>query len=256
MFRRTTTADRTMMNFCRLMCCLPFLCWSAATVAEEITLTNGEWPPYLSEQAPHYGIASRVVSEAFAQEGITVRYVFRPWRRAYLEAESGKYHGSVVWTFEKDRGEVFHFSDPIFEGRSVFFHLRTSTFDWKRFEDLLDYQIGGTVGYTYEFEKLPGIQVQRADTDSDNFRKLLAGRFDIFPSDIKVGYAVLRSGFPPEDVARITHHPRAYNVVSYHLILPKRHPESSRLLALFNRGLKKLRESPRAASYFDSFTTP
>lgn len=240
----------------RVLSLLALFLAASVPAAEEVVLTNGEWPPYLGEREPDYGIASRLVSAAFAQEGVKVRYVFLPWRRAYLEAEGGKYQGSVVWSYEKERGEVFHFSDTLFEGRSVFFHLKKSSFDWKTFDDLLQYRVGGTVGYTYEFEKNPRIKVERADSDLDNFKKLLVGRFDIFPSDIKVGYAVLRGNLPAEDAAQITHHPRAYNVVTYHLILSKKHPDGARLLATFNRGLKKLRESGRHDDYFTSFTTP
>ncbi|WP_179958326.1 substrate-binding periplasmic protein [Chitinimonas arctica] len=217
---------------------------------EEVTLTNGEWPPYLSEYEPNYGIASHIVTDAFALEGVTVRYVFRPWRRAYAEAESGKYHGSVVWTFEPDRAEKFFFSDAVFEGKSVFFHLKSNPVDWKTYDDLINLRVGGTNGYDYAFERNPRIKVERANSDVENFRKLLAGRFDIFPSDLNVGYALLQKNFVTAEFDLITHHPKVYNVVSYFLILSKANPDNAKLLLRFNRGLKKLRESGRYEEYF------
>ncbi|MFC4158440.1 substrate-binding periplasmic protein [Chitinimonas lacunae] len=221
-----------------------------AQAAEEVSLTNGEWPPYQSEHEPHYGIASHIVTEAFAQEGIKVRYSFMPWKRAYIEAEEGRHDGSLVWTYEPERGEKFLFSDAVFEGKSVFFHLKKFPFEWKTFDDLTKVRVGGTLGYKYEFEKNPAIQVDRANSDVDSFRKMLKDRFDIFPSDLKVGYATLRANFTPAEVNQITHHPRAYNVVTYHLILNKKNPRSAKLMAAFNRGLKKLRDSGRYAEYY------
>ncbi|PHV12859.1 substrate-binding periplasmic protein [Chitinimonas sp. BJB300] len=218
--------------------------------AADVTLTNGEWPPYLSEHLKYYGIASHIITDAFAHAGIKVQYVFRPWKRAYLEAENGKFDGSVVWTYEKERAEKFHFSDPIFEGKSVFFHLKSFSFNWTTFDDLVPVRVGGTLGYSYEFEKNPAIQVQRADNDVDNFKKLLAGRFDIFPSEMNVGYATLQQNFTPAEVSQITHHPRAYNVVTYHLILTKSKTDSKKLLTSFNKGLKALRDSGKYNSYF------
>ncbi|MGQ5524407.1 substrate-binding periplasmic protein [Chitinimonas sp. PSY-7] len=223
----------------------------STVAARDITLTNGEWPPYLSEHLKYYGIASHIVTDAFTHAGVKVQYVFRPWKRAYLEAESGKFDGSVVWSYEKERAEKFHFSDPIFEGKSVFFHLKSFSFNWTTFEDLIPIRVGGTLGYAYEFEKVTAIQVQRADTDVDNFKKLLAGRFDIFPSEMNVGYATLQQNFTPAEVNHITYHPKAYNVVTYHLILTKSKPGSAELLAAFNKGLKALKDSGKYNSYFD-----
>ncbi len=46
---------------------------SATSLAgETIRITNGDWPPFTSEQLPSGGPLSRIVSEAFALEGITV----------------------------------------------------------------------------------------------------------------------------------------------------------------------------------------
>src|SRR5476651_659039 len=122
---------------------LPVAClalWSVTTAAQEvITLSNGEWPPYLSAAAPFHGPISRIVSEAFALEGVTVQYTFRPWSRAYAEAVSGSVNGSIVWSGPipgADRAKHFYFSDVVFEGESVFFHLKSYPFEWNRFDQL------------------------------------------------------------------------------------------------------------------------
>lgn len=44
----------------------------------KIRSTNGEWPPYLSENLPHYGLASHIISEAFAKKGLPLNMAFSP----------------------------------------------------------------------------------------------------------------------------------------------------------------------------------
>lgn len=220
--------------------------------ADDLTLTNGEWRPYLSEQLPHYGVLSRIVSEAFALEGVTVHYVFRPWPRALAEARNGPAHGSVVWSKGSPgsaRNRDFYFSDEVYEDKSVFFHRKDFPFHWTSLPDLVNYRIGGVAGYEYSFEKLPGIRIDRAPNDELSMRKLLAGRFDVFPSTLDVGMYILRTHFSAEDAARITYNPGSYRATHYHLILPRARARSSYYLALFNKGLKRLKASGRYDEY-------
>ncbi|WP_137938593.1 transporter substrate-binding domain-containing protein [Chitinivorax sp. B] len=244
------------MNRVARLCMYLILLLPLPCVSADITLTNGEWPPYLTEYEPGYGIASRIVTDAFAEVGIRVNYVFRPWKRAYKEAEAGIHEGSVVWSYEEERAQKFLFSDSIFEGQSVFFHLKRVPFQWQTYDDLARFRIGGSLGYEYEFEKLLNIKVTHAGDDLSNFRKLLAGHIDIFPSDREVGYAILRRHFSKDELAQFTHHPKVYNSVTYHLILNKQHARNAGLMVRFNQGLKKLRDSGKYNGYFPSFARP
>jgi polar amino acid transport system substrate-binding protein len=233
--------------------CLALL--ASGTRAEDIiTLSNGEWLPYLSETAPHYGVISRIVTEAFALEGVKVRYVFRPWSRAFAEAATGKVQGSVVWS-EGLPGTVratdFYYSDTVFDGQSVFFYLKAKPFNWTTFADLAKVKIGGTAGYEYKFERVPHVTIDRAATDELNFRKLLAGRFQVFPANLDNGRLILRENFTPEEAARITVHPRPYAITHYHLIMSKKLAGNERYVELFNRGLRRLKDNGKFAQYMD-----
>lgn len=236
----------------RLLFVLTLLLWAPLVRADDITLTNGEWRPYLSETLPHYGVLSRIVTDAFALEGVTVHYVFRPWPRALAEARQGAAQGSIVWSEGAPgsaRNRDFVFSDVVYEGESVFFHLKDVAFHWARFADLPKYRVGGVAGYEYRFEDVPGVRIDRAATDELCMRKLLAGRFDVFPSSLDVGKYVLRARLSPEEAARITWHPGAYNKTRYHLILPRSLKRSAHYAAVFNKGLKRLKDSGRYAQY-------
>ncbi|UUZ46604.1 hypothetical protein LP420_22055 [Massilia sp. B-10] len=149
----------------------------ACAGADDITLISGEWLPLLSEQLPGNGVLSRVVSEAFALEGVKVHYIFRPWPRALAEAEKGIAQGTLVWSKGAPgsaRSRNFVYSDVVFEGKSVFFHRTGFAFAWTRYADLAKYRIGGVLGYEYDFEGTPGLRIDRAPTEELSMRKLLA----------------------------------------------------------------------------------
>ena len=80
----------------------------SARAEKAIRLTTGEWAPYISEKLEHFGLVSRIVTEAFALEGVKVEYIFLPWKRAYQEALIGKYDGSAVWTRNSEREKGFY----------------------------------------------------------------------------------------------------------------------------------------------------
>jgi polar amino acid transport system substrate-binding protein len=231
---------------------LPISCLTAALVApagaawaEEIVLSNGDWLPYLSESLPGYGVISRMVSDAYASQGIKVRYVFRPWPRALAEARQLRVDGSVVWSPGKpdsDRTRDFLYTDVIFHGRSTFFHLKAVPFAWNDWPDLARWRIGGSAGYEYRFEKTPDVRIDRGPTDEHCLRKLLAKRIDACAMVEEVGKYVMRVRMTPAEAAQISINSKPYGSTAYHLILPKGLPNSERMRIAFNKGLQKLKD--------------
>lgn len=225
--------------------------------AEEVVrLTNGEWAPYFSEKLPHHGIGSRIVTEAFALEGITVKYHFLPWKRALISAQEGEYDGAVGWQINSDREPYFYTSETVWEAPWVFFHLTSLTFDWKTFDDLSPYKIGGTLEYMYTVEFLAAertgkIKVDRVPRDEQNFRKLVAGRIELFPQLLDIGYYQVRVLFDSDTAKLITHHPKSFGTHAEQLLLSKKVDRSPRLVKIFNRGLKRLKESGTYNKFFE-----
>lgn len=212
-----------------------------------VRLTNGYWPPYMENKPPHFGVISHIVSLAFAKHDTPVTYGFFPWSRARLLAEKGLWDGSVAWTCRQRLLKYFHFSDPIVTHHYVLFHRTSMDFDWARIEDLESYRVGLTQDYNYgeEFEAAVAagtISTDQTSSDASNFRKLAAGRIDLFPMEPAVGMDMLKA-LELEDA--ITFHPRPLQSDYLYLILSRRVPESKRYLREFNEGLGKLKESGR-----------
>lgn len=230
-----------------LLACALALPLQADEAASTIRLTNGHWPPYMENTPPHFGVISHIVTLAFAKEDIPVSYGFFPWSRARLLAEKGLWDGSVAWTCRRKLLRHFHFSDPIVAHNYALFHRTSMDFDWDDVKDLESYRIGLTQDYNYgeEFEEAVAAGTISADvttSDESNFRKLAAGRIDLFPMEPAVGMGMLKELGLSD---KITFHTTPLQSDYLYLILSKRMPESERYLEKFNEGLSELRASGR-----------
>ncbi|MGI0116246.1 substrate-binding periplasmic protein [Zooshikella sp. RANM57] len=233
-----------------LTCCGWGLLYAFANAASSqenvVRLTNGEWPPFLSEHYKNYGAASDIVSQAFELEGINIQYGFFMWDKAMNLAAAGEWDGSLVWTWNEERERLFYYSDPVITLRTVFFHRVDTVFDWKEWSDLKGKRVGATRGYYYgedfkQAESSQLIEVIRQDTDLDNFKKLLRRKMDLFVIDTEIGYELLNTHFPPGIRQLVTSHPKPLRETSFHLLLSKKVKYSQQWMRLFNKGLKELK---------------
>ncbi|MCP3949009.1 transporter substrate-binding domain-containing protein [Herbaspirillum sp.] len=222
--------------------------------AEEIVrITNGEWLPYHSKKLPHYGAGSRIVTEAFALEGIKVEWGFYPWKRGYLNVVRDKWDASIGWIKTPEREKEVLFSEPVYGGKWVFFHLKNQNFSWQTIDDLKKFRIGATENFTYgalfdNAEKQKKIWVKRARTIKQNFAILLKGRIHVFVHAEDSGYATLRKHFKANEIEKVTNHPKPIQVVQYHLVFTKKE-KNKRLVEVFNRGLRRLYTSGKVEKY-------
>lgn len=238
----------------RLLPLLFALLLPLAATADEVRLTNGEWSPYLGQNLPHHGVASRIVEEAFALEGIRVRWEFYPWARALRSAERGNSDGSAVWLRSPEREQAFYISDPVVESGYYLFHRKDRPFDWQQVADLAPLRLGGAIDYDYgqafqQAERDGLLKVKRLSSEEQGLRMLLAGRPDAFPMDKVVASDMLHSQFSREERQRLSFHPLPLRSDSLHLLLSRKVAGNAELIERFNRGLAQLRESGKIAQY-------
>ncbi len=223
-------------------------------LGESVRITNGEWPPFTSERLPDNGPLSRIVSEAFALEGVTVEYGYFPWKRSYDYARSGKWDGSVGWAPTPKHQQDFLMSKPVLTVDKGLFHLKNLPFDWKTIDDLKGWKVGSTAGYSYgdEWDKAVGdgrLKVEEVTVDEQNIRKLLLRRVDVVAMEVDVANHLLRTILTPEEAASIVQHPRLLMQTPICLALSRKSERSAALIARFNRGLQRLTESGAHARY-------
>ncbi len=240
-----------------------FLFFSTNSLAEEtIYIATEEYPPHTSEMLKYYGLDCHIVTEAFALEGISVKYRFYPPKRSLILARKGKVDGVMPWTWRKEREKDFHYPDPVLLKGIVytFFHLKNFKFDWNpekpNYNDLKGLTVGANLGYNYgeDFqlaEKFGLINVERVKTQVMNFKKLLASHIQLFIDDEAVGLYKLQSNFTLDEINRISYC-QVNNLPSdsLYLLISKKSRKAGRFLEAFNKGLKRLRQSGK----YDQFT--
>ena len=224
-----------------------FFCFISLPIyAEEIKLANGEWAPYLSKELPHYGYASHLVTEAFREVKVEVKYEFYPWARAENYVKTGRIDGSVVWSKQTEREKFAYFSDPVIEHNVVLWHLKKRPIVWNTNEDLYGLRIGiplgSKLGITKELNETGKIKLYRTPNIKSGFLMILAERIDVQPVIDLVGYHLLGTQFTSEEQAKIIHTKPTRNV-KYHLMLSKAIPGNKLLSEKFNQGLRRLKET-------------
>jgi len=223
----------------------------------KVVLASGEWAPYVSENLLHEGVVSRIVSEAFALEGVEVEYAYLPWARSMEAAKKGEYHGTLPWLKNDEREADFYFPDSIATENVMFFHKKTLNFTWDTVSDLVGYKIGGTTGYFYgdDFEAAENngnITIERATEDEMNFQKLLADRVDVIIAEVDVGYDIMERVFTAEEYASITHYEgKSISTSPLYLLLSKQVDGNDQFIESFNKGLARLEESGKVEQYWE-----
>lgn len=245
----------------RLLLLLLTLIFGGHLQAESIRLTNGEWSPYLGQNLPHHGVASRIVEEAFALQGVQVQWEFYPWARALRSAEQGKSDGAAVWLRSPEREQAFFISAPVVDSSYFLFHRKDQPFDWQQVSDLQGKRVGGAIDYDYgqafqQAEKSGQLQVKRLSNEEQGLRMVLAGRLDAFPMDKVVAFDLLHSHFSAAERRQLSFHPLPLRSDSLHLLLSRQVPGNETMLQRFNQGLQQLRDSGKVSQYLLEIQQP
>jgi polar amino acid transport system substrate-binding protein len=234
------------LALCLLLLAVPC---RAQPLPDSILLTSGEWPPFYSASLSGGGFANRVISESFALEGISVDFLFLPWRRAWSMADHGPPVGSAGWLPMEERKRRFVFSDPVFTSDRVFFHRRDVPFNWRTLEDVRDLRVVITLGSAEEVPLEDAMAGGRGKLNvaanyEAGMKMLIAGRVDVYACNKAVGLFILANRIPA-GADQVVYTPRPIFTETNHLILSRRLPYAEALMARFNQGLRKLRQSGR-----------
>jgi len=242
------------------------LLWGVLTCtalqAAPLRIATGEWPPYATQSRADQGIALEIVRRAFALSGYQVEYHFLPWTRAQQETKAGQFDASAYWGASAERKRDFLLSDNVLTEQWLIVHRRALPLKWTELRDLKGYTVGFIRDYTYtpEFWQLVKSGELKGDNtpnDLAGLRKMLLGRMDAMPMERNVACDLLGRHFKPAEAAQIAAHPRAFtDSFTTHLILPPQVSRSALLLADFNRGLKRLKDSGEHASLLKSVACP
>ncbi len=239
-----------MINCCKyILYCFVLYAPLHSVIAKDdlssIVIITGNYPPAINNLANDKGYISRLVSDAFALEGIKAEFVFVPWARGLRMTELGNEACVMYYTKTADRAKLFTFSEPLFEEEWLFFHLKSTLIKWQKLTDLSRFIFGATLSYSYskEFHQLAdegALNVNWVSRDKQNWQMLMAGRIDIFPST-KTGWYQLRQLYGEAHINKITTHPKPLKKQLNYLLFSKKHPNADYFRVKFNQGFAKLK---------------
>lgn len=215
-----------------------------------VRIAAGEWPPYISNSLEHKGLIAQIATEAFALRGVELQIGFFPWARTSELSKLGEWDGALAYARIKEREQYYLFTDPIYVGQYVFFHLKSHPFTWTQYSDLKNIPMASTRGFGgmgdkfLQAERDGVIKVERLTSDEQSFNMLRTGRVRAVPSDLDVGYVLLRKLYG-KDAQLFTHNPLPIQISEYHVVISKKVKDPQKIVDTFNEGLKQLRRSGR-----------
>ncbi|MCP3921579.1 MAG: transporter substrate-binding domain-containing protein [Desulfobacterales bacterium] len=226
--------------------CLILMCLNSIK-ANDITIDIGDWEPFTSSRVKNANITEKLVIEAFKLVKIKVNFKYYPWKRSLVNVKKGESVATFPWMKSKERDKQFYYSEqPVLKEKTVFFHLKYSGFKWNNYNDLKKYRIGGTIGYLQaEDLQKRGIKVQMVGIEDLNYKKILAGRIDAYPTSYFVGYYQINMLYGKQKASLFTHHPKPVMTSDYYMLFSKKIPNIKGIIEKFNDGLKKLKKSGR-----------
>ncbi|TDT88652.1 amino acid ABC transporter substrate-binding protein (PAAT family) [Pseudodesulfovibrio indicus] len=188
---------------------------AAAGERQTIHLAAFDYPPfYMEERGQVNGIAVELGRALFNRLDLNVEFTMYPLKRALSYLQSGEKDGVLILIRTPERERYAAFTDPVMTVRGLIWssaEREGGPVNFDKLEDLRDYTIGVTLGYSYgeRFdEMLENMRVDTASTDYANYRKLLSGRIDIFPGNEIVARGLFR--LHPELRGKFDHSERSF----------------------------------------------
>lgn len=211
-----------------------------------LVIATLEWPPYIGTNLPDNGYVAKVIREALAPSGLTIRFDFMPWARAVTLLRSGEIMVAAPVYRNAARDKDCVFSAPFPGGPLVLLAMPGRGGRWKDLRELAGLRIGVTRGYghTDAFDAADFLTKEQANDDVSNLRKLLAGRIDAFAADRYMVGHLLRGtpGLAPLPLAEFA---PPLGEPTLHLCFSRWHQGNGQLRQAFDAGLEKLRNSGR-----------
>lgn len=207
------------------------------SVAKEIRVATGEYPPFTDSSGANGGLVNSFISQIANNAGMSVAFDYQPWKRSLELTRVGRFDATSFWYFSPEREKDFIHVGPIMKDRLVFFRRAdTPEPKWNELADLTGLKIGAVSSYTYtpEFWQLKEdgvLNVELAPSDEANFKKLLSGRIDLFPMSEESGQQLLASILSEDEKNQIIYSEKTLLITDGFLLVPRAIEDAEELAA-------------------------
>ncbi|MET3118904.1 polar amino acid transport system substrate-binding protein [Undibacterium sp. GrIS 1.8] len=173
--------------------------FSNAAIAQQksLILTTEDYPSFNivdPETRKINGISTEKVTEIMRRAGVAISIQAYPWARSYLMAQRDTDTCVFSTTRTPQREALFKWVGPLVKNNWVIFGRADDTRKPKNIDDLRGYIIGVyRQGAVSEFFSYNGIQIDIANYDEENPRKLMYKRFDFWATGEKLGNRLIKA---------------------------------------------------------------
>ena len=166
---------------------LLFVATSIQADSSVIKVSTDPWEPWVlgnEGEIATDGLAIKFTSELFHRMGVDLEINIYPYKRCIYQMKNGKRDLLLMVKKTEERKKYMLFSDlAVTDPQLIYFSKdHIGDFEWNSWKDLQEYTVGVVAGFNYgDFEsaaKKYRIKHEVVSSDSQNIRKLLAGRVD------------------------------------------------------------------------------
>jgi len=159
-----------------------------------------DYPPFYYEKDNIVqGICVELANELFSRMDMEVEITMYPLTRALNNLETGKNDAIMVLIKTPAREKFLNYTSRLMSVKGFIWWTadrKENQIEFQGLEDLKPFKIGVTRGYSYglEFDKLLNdMRVEVANSDLNNYYKLLNHRIDIFPGNELVAKGLFKN---------------------------------------------------------------
>lgn len=217
---------------------------SLTLAAEKVVLATAEWEPYISENRSGHGKFAEIVSAVFKEMGMTVEWVFAPWKRVEVLVKNGEVFAGIPYSYTEERHKTFDYSVPIMSSANVFFYHQTvypNGISYSKLEELARYRISGVTGYWYEdlFAKAK-LNIEYVTSDEQSISKLYFNRVDLAATDELVGWSLIKKLYP-QQVSEFAVVSKPFETTRLHLLVSRKYPNAAAITKKFNATFERMK---------------
>ncbi|WP_264982327.1 substrate-binding periplasmic protein [Pseudodesulfovibrio portus] len=206
---------RTLGTLILLIALIPILFVSTASGQEtdKIRVAGFLYPPfYQTQSGVPEGIAVDLANAIFSRLNRECSVAIFPLKRTLSMLKNGEADCTLILIKTPERQKFLHFTEPIITVRGLIWSAaHRGAIQFQALDDLRQYKIGVTRGYSYgpEFDDfLQTMQIETANSDYSNMLKLLENRIDIFPGNELVVDSLIKRH--PELQDKLLHSSKAF----------------------------------------------
>lgn len=235
-----------------LLASLPF---SASAGQKPVELFAIDYPPYtiVNSQSQVSGIDVDIVTAAFASVGVEVAFNTAPWARIKKNLEHGRVAGYTSCARRPEREAYILFSDKVSEAHQVaVMAVDTDGQKLTNLADLKHYKVTAIDGWAIQKElESKGIEHVKAPDMDSAIRSVIFRDIDVlYIGELTTLYRAQQLGLQDKiKTKRFADKTSA----SFYLCLSKQYPGNPELLAQFNAGLKRIKESGEFDAIYDKY---